>query len=223
LKKAAAIDSPHLDLLPGGEGAVSEPGLPGEDGLGGAAALRRETAYAELKAHAAPCGPNGEWLARLLASWLAGEGSLPDCLGLEAEAFAALAEHYFPGVPLSGTAPSGRRIDFSRMLERDDLQRLLLGYAECAHPCEAEWLSDILVAGCMGSDHLWQDLGLWSRADLSGLIAQNFPRLAALNHRDMKWKKFLYKQLCEAEGIYVCRAPSCEVCIDYPKCFGSEE
>jgi len=55
------------------------------------------------------------------------------------------------------------------------------------------------------------------------MLHHNFPELAAKNVKDMKWKKFLYKQLCEAEGIYLCRAPSCEVCIDYPKCFGSEE
>jgi hypothetical protein len=39
----------------------------------------------------------------------------------------------------------------------------------------------------------------------------------------MKWKKFLYKQLCEAEGLYLCRAPSCSVCVDHPLCYGSEE
>jgi nitrogen fixation protein NifQ len=38
----------------------------------------------------------------------------------------------------------------------------------------------------------------------------------------MKWKKFLYRQLCLEEGIYVCRAPSCEVCKDYDLCFGPE-
>ncbi len=39
----------------------------------------------------------------------------------------------------------------------------------------------------------------------------------------MKWKKFIYKQLCITEGIYTCRAPSCEVCADYADCFGPEE
>jgi nitrogen fixation protein NifQ len=85
------------------------------------------------------------------------------------------------------------------------------------------WLAKILVAGCMGSDHLWQDLGLWSREDLSRLMTFNFQVLALSNNRDMKWKKFLYKQLCAAEGVYVCRAPSCEVCTDYHECFGPEE
>ena len=120
-------------------------------------------------------------------------------------------------------APSGRAADFSRMLERDDLVRHL--QARAAHPERAEtgWITSILVAGCLGEDHLWQDLGLWSRQELSALIAYNFPPLASANHRDMKWKKFLYKQLCEEEGIYVCRAPSCDVCVDYPRCFGSED
>ena len=61
------------------------------------------------------------------------------------------------------------------------------------------------------------------KQELSELFARNFPRLAALNSRDMKWKKFLYKQLCEKEGINACRAPSCEQCDDYLKCFGPEE
>jgi nitrogen fixation protein NifQ len=38
----------------------------------------------------------------------------------------------------------------------------------------------------------------------------------------MKWKKFLYRQFCAREEIYVCPAPSCGVCKDYAKCFGPE-
>ena len=83
-------------------------------------------------------------------------------------------------------------------------------------------MAHILAAGCMASDHLWQDLGLWHRAELTALMRRNFPPLAARNVKDMKWKKFLYKQLCESEGIYLCRAPSCEVCVDYAVCFGPE-
>jgi nitrogen fixation protein NifQ len=49
-----------------------------------------------------------------------------------------------------------------------------------------------------------------------------FPALAARNDRDMKWKKFLYKQLCEREEIFICRSPSCAVCSDQRLCFGPE-
>jgi nitrogen fixation protein NifQ len=75
---------------------------------------------------------------------------------------------------------------------------------------ESDWMIGIIVASCLGNDHLWQDLGLWSRAQLSAMLHHNFPTLAVKNDKDMKWKKFLYKLLCEAEGIYICRAPSCD-------------
>ena len=84
-------------------------------------------------------------------------------------------------------------------------------------------MSDIVAAGCLGGDHLWRDLGLQSRSELSQLMLQNFPTLAAANSGDMKWKKFFYKQLCEAGGGYVCRAPSCDQCSAYDDCFGPEE
>jgi nitrogen fixation protein NifQ len=53
-------------------------------------------------------------------------------------------------------------------------------------------------------------------------MVENFPHLAAKNDRDMKWKRFLYRQLCEREGIHICPAPSCQVCTDYAKCFAPE-
>lgn len=185
---------------------------------------RREYAYGRLTARLADsASPNGEWLARLIATWQCGGGALPDALGLEPAAFAALCEAFFPGAELAPAAASGHEVDFTRMLERDDLRRFLVDQAAFPDRPETEWIIDIVIAACMGSDHLWQDLGLWSRADLSDLIHYNFPALKTMNSRDMKWKKFLYKQLCEAEGIYTCRAPSCEVCTDYNHCFGPED
>jgi nitrogen fixation protein NifQ len=166
--------------------------------------------------------PNHEWLACMLASWCAGQGVLPDCLGLETGQFNALKEHFFPGCRLPEQATSGSKLDFKRMLERDDLVNLLKQFSQPGI-LETDWIIGVIVAGCLGSDHLWQDLGLWSRSQLSAMLQYNFPELAAKNDKDMKWKKFLYKQLCEAEGLYLCRAPSCSVCIDYPKCYGSEE
>lgn len=108
------------------------------------------------------------------------------------------------------------------MLEKQDLEGLLRRHAAKSDP-ETECIIALVVAACLGSDHLWQDLGLWSRQELSAMIAHNFPQLKERNSKDMKWKKFLYKQLCEAEGLYVCRAPSCEVCQDHQQCFGPED
>lgn len=163
-----------------------------------------------------------ETLARMLASWSLNVGAMPIWLGLKAEAFGQMLAYHFPSLNLESFIGQGEQIDIKRLDEMDDLHRLLMQNRSGRHASEA-WMVDILIAGCMGNDHLWQDLGLWNRGDLSKLMLDNFEPLAKRNNKDMKWKKFLYKQLCETEGIYTCRAPSCEVCQDYQVCFGPEE
>ncbi len=165
---------------------------------------------------------NYQWLSCMLASWCVGKSALPDYLGLEPEAFEKLLSRYFPECNILPIAPSGIEADFDRMLEKEDLIKLLRAYTLPDNK-EAEWMIAIIVAGSLGNDHLWQDLGLWNRSQLSAMLEYNFPELAAKNAYDMKWKKFIYKQLCEAEGLYLCRAPSCNVCTDYQNCYGSEE
>lgn len=166
--------------------------------------------------------PNDDVLAQMLATHYSGGGSLPVGLGLNPAEFAALLHRHFPGAPLPA-APRPIVLDWDPRLleERDDLIKLLQLHRANRDPSEI-WMSQIVAAGCMAPDHLWQDLGLWSRRELSDLMMRNFPALATKNDRDMKWKKFLYKQLCQQEGIYLCRAPSCEVCTDYSHCFGPE-
>ncbi len=189
------------------------------------AVLQRQTTlavvYSRLKTSSL-MSPNHEWLACMTASWCAGQSALPDYMGLEPDQFNKLKNNYFQDSFLPELAPSGIYNDFDRMLEREDLINLLTRYSK-ANTLEINWVIGIIVAGCLGNDHLWQDLGLWSRSQLTALLHFNFPELAAKNSMDMKWKKFLYKQLCEEEGLYVCRAPSCNVCIDYAKCYGPEE
>ena len=189
------------------------------------AVLQRQTTldmvYSRLKISPL-MSPNYEWLVCMTASWCAGKSALPDYMGLEPNQFNKLKNNYFQDNFLPELAPSGIYNDFDRMLEKEDLINLLTRYCK-ANTLEIKWVIDIIVAGCLGNDHLWQDLGLWSRPQLTALLHFNFPELAAKNTMDMKWKKFLYKQLCEEEGLYVCRAPSCNVCIDYAKCYGPEE
>ncbi len=177
--------------------------------------------HGRLMAHAAGL-PNDELFARMLASQAAGSGALPSGLGLSMEAFSRLALRHFPQSGPLFELDSAHWPDAARVAERQDLIDLMA--EERAGRDESEmWMAQIVAAACMGSDHLWQDLGLWNRSDLSRLITENFPVLAARNTGHMKWKKFLYKQLCQREGVYVCRSPSCEVCADYAVCFGPEE
>ena len=164
---------------------------------------------------------NDDLLARMLANQAATQSALPPGLGLEAGDFRALMDRHFPGFTLPAKLVEPSHLG-SRSAEWDELLALLQEYRAGADFSES-WMALIVATACMGGDHLWQDLGLWSRNDLSQLMASNFPGLKALNNRDMKWKKFLYKQLCERTGVYVCRSPSCEVCTDYAKCFGPED
>lgn len=183
--------------------------------------LGREAYFADLMGHASG-HPNDELLARMLASAILREGVLGPCLGLPADTFSALTQNHFPGYGEVIPGDSSEDSAAGRKEEIVDLVKLLSAHRANASKSEL-WMVTIVATACLGKDHLWQDLGLWRRADLTRLMQVNFPALSEKNSRDMKWKNFLYKQLCESEGIYVCRAPTCDECADFEKCFGPEE
>lgn len=182
-----------------------------------------EHVFARLMARAVGAG-NDTAFASMIATRAAGGGALPVWLGLDLQTFRGLMTYHFPGVSpdvLSAT-DGGTPLKVARLDEREELIGLMLTSRAQESPSEV-WMAQTVAAGCMAGDHLWHDLGLWNRGELTALMRRNFPLLAARNVKDMKWKRFLYKQLCETEGIHVCRAPSCEVCVDYHVCFGPED
>jgi nitrogen fixation protein NifQ len=83
-------------------------------------------------------------------------------------------------------------------------------------------LAAIVARRAQRPNHLWQDLGLRNRRELSWLMGRHFEWLAARNARDMKWKKFLYRTICRDGSFPVCTAPSCSECCDFDDCFGDE-
>lgn len=169
-----------------------------------------------------PAGPEfaPDPLRPLVASMVAGralgDGILPATLGLGPDDFVALCHAYFPGPP--PRLEDGRS---ETIPEIDDLIGLLMDY-RAGPQLRYAWMARMVAWGCAGRDHLWQDLGLAGRGELSDLMRAAFPRLAAENTGDMKWKKFIYRQYCARDGIYVCPAPSCGECADYAKCFAPE-
>ncbi len=176
---------------------------------------------------------NDTLLARIIAAQRTGHGCLPLHLGLEMHAFGALMRRHFPGSLFWLALHSGHDHALQRGALRQqlltlrsdewrDIRDLLLG-GRRGDDISEEWLAAIVAAGCLGGEHLWRDLGLASRAQLGELLRHNFPGVALRNDRDMKWKKFFYKQLCEQQGSYVCRSPSCEQCVAYDECFGPEQ
>ena len=183
--------------------------------------VSREDHYAYLMSFARGQG-NDDALACMYASWLTGNSALPVNWGLSPAGFGELVNYHFPGCEEFFACASADPHTANRVDEQAELIDLMQSHRAGRTRSEL-WMASIVASACLSSDHLWQDLGLWSREDLSNLMQRNFPALAVKNIHNMKWKKFLYKQLCIAEGVYVCRAPSCEVCADYQACFGPED
>lgn len=179
-------------------------------------ALRLAELLASSAQGAAASDPNRPLLASIVAGQASGDGCLPADLGLGHRAASHLLAIYFPGCRIRGLERAIEAIP-----EWGDLQTLLLANRARCQPSEL-LLASILATACAGHNHLWQDLGLATRDELSRLMWINFPELARANTGDMKWKKFIYRQFCSNEGIYVCPAPSCGVCADYATCFGPE-
>ncbi|WP_428241812.1 nitrogen fixation protein NifQ [Gynuella sp.] len=173
---------------------------------------------------------NCRWFGQMLSSQRQGQSCLPFYLGLTPEQF----------VDACKSCVSTRMLindDYLKPPVEEDIRQLLLEQRqdECEElsallvdhrrgACDSElWIAQMVVAGCMGGGHLWHDLGLPNRTMLNELLSSNFPSLAQQNVHDMKWKKFLYRQLCERGGDYVCRAPSCQECQSFNDCYGNEE
>ena len=107
------------------------------------------------------------------------------------------------------------------MDEFDDLVGLLIAHQTEDAP-DSRWLAHAIATASMADNHLWQDLGLPSRVELNALMQTRFTLLKLKNAGDMKWKKFFYRQLCEAAEVLICKSPSCRECTDYSVCFGPE-
>lgn len=158
-------------------------------------------------------------LSRVLAE---GEKPLTEALGLTPTQLGHLLESVFPGGPrleeLVGTeANAGEDAP-----EEPDCRALLL--AGCDHPSDMDiWISCIVARRSMRPEHLWNSLGLRTRQELSDMLRRHFPKLAARNVRNMRWKKFFYREMCQSEGVYVCKSPICDDCSGFEECFGAED
>jgi nitrogen fixation protein NifQ len=141
-------------------------------------------------------------------------------MGLEGATLTAFVGGVFPHARdlltrLESTAPL--------VLAEDEscLRDLLVRCATNGSDLDAK-LAAIVARRAQRPNHLWQDLGLRNRRELSWLMERHFEWLASRNARDMKWKKFLYRTICRDGSFPVCTAPSCSECCDFDDCFGDE-
>lgn len=148
------------------------------------------------------------------AAMVGGTGLAPvDLLGLVQAEFPHAAPLFARAVPL----------DVAVELPEDErCLRDLLTRSTSENTALERVLAVLIARRCQRPNHLWQDLGLRNRRELSWLMERHFPALAQKNSRDMKWKKFLYRVICRDEGFALCTAPSCSECDDFEGCFGDE-
>lgn len=143
------------------------------------------------------------------------------CLGLPRPELLTLAEELFPeriGL-LQQLVPAG---DVEVDEEERNVRDILALYASGVGRLERALIA-LIARRVRAPHHLWQDLGLRNRQELSELMGRHFAPLARKNSQDMKWKKFLYRMVCGTEGFTLCTAPVCSECDDFAHCFGAED
>ncbi|MFM0725777.1 nitrogen fixation protein NifQ [Paraburkholderia strydomiana] len=100
------------------------------------------------------------------------------------------------------------------------LHALLLTHARpTVHADDAHWLATIIAHACLRPDHLWRDLGLAGRTEVTWMLTRYFPTLVVLNVADLRWKKFLAAQRALSLGLQPGPAPGCPGCEAYGYCF----
>jgi nitrogen fixation protein NifQ len=146
--------------------------------------------------------------------------SLAQALGLGGQVLRAQLERYFPG-KLGLLEAFGLDGEIAVGDDEICLRELLL--RSRTSPAHISTLLSTLVARrATRPNHLWQDLGLTSRNELSALMLRHFAPLAHRNTQNMKWKKFFFRMICRDQGYRLCTAPSCAECADFDSCFGDE-
>lgn len=144
-------------------------------------------------------------------------------LGLSRAELGDVLHLYFPTITLidlDGLSPPASASPPPTNIEILDL---LSGYLPDAAngwtPAPSLWLARIIAARAAHPGHLWRAMGLFARPELTAAIHRDLPALAAANDKGMRWKRFLYKQLCERSGGVMCKTPDCGGCSDYALCF----
>ena len=146
--------------------------------------------------------------------------SLAVTSGVGAEDMARLADAFFPHaktrlMELAGENPVSWGAD--EYCLRDMMVRF-----STARTGYQIVLAAMIARRAQRPNHLWQDLGLQSRTELSQLMQRHFAPLKERNSHDMKWKKFLYRTICRDEGGGFCASPTCAECDEYHVCFSDE-
>lgn len=147
---------------------------------------------------------------------------LTENLGLDRPALARLLDSIFPGACVLDDLVDADADAGQDAIEEADFRTMLLDGRRNGGEIE-DWIARIVVRRSLRAGHLWTSLGLRTRKELSDLLHRHFPTLAERNTRGMRWKKFFYREMCQAEGIYLCKSPICDLCQDFNECFKPDD
>jgi nitrogen fixation protein NifQ len=179
-----------------------------------------------LLAHAPPDQPDARFFATVIGKSLA-HGDLART-GLAPAELAGVLASLFPDAQAGSSATlaalraqllaygarglASPRPDFTRLL------RVLLD--ACSGPAATTaWVTSVLAHACLRPDHLWRDLGLGGREDITALLTRHYPGLVARNTQNLRWKKFLAYAAFEHADLPVAAAPGCADCEDHGRCY----
>jgi nitrogen fixation protein NifQ len=164
--------------------------------------------------------------ACLLAVASQGPGDPAAALGLHESDLSAMLGSYFPGIDRTVLGPHPVQVARQTAALDEELLAILLSHVPKdrgrGKRYASVWLARTLAARSACPGHLWVAMGLTERPQLSAAIRRHLPSLAVANHNNMRWKRFLFKQLCDRNGGVMCKAPNCGECSDYALCFAEE-
>ncbi len=144
-------------------------------------------------------------------------------LGLDEKVLQRILITFFPGFDTE-LLNAGKEKEFPPLPEiNSDVLSLLLSYiapdATVYERQAGKLLAHIIAARAAFTGHLWVAMGFFQRPQLSSAIRRHLPRLAAANNKNMRWKRFMFKQVCDLNGGTMCKTPNCGDCSDYALCF----
>ena len=203
---------PQRDIsAPANDGSASAPSA--------AKFYRRLTGVAPADADiAADAAFDRHVLACAIAAAAEEGGDVAAAAGLGRDEFAIVLARFFPAARGFGTAcAAAAPQDAEVAMVRD----LLIAN----HSTEGEvgaWIAAVVARRAVEPNHLWEDLGLRHRSELTRLLNRHFAPLAFRNIHNMRRKRFFYRALCEMEGVVLCKTPVCTDCVDFGHCFGEE-
>ncbi|MYN44820.1 hydrogenase [Pseudoduganella sp. FT93W] len=146
-------------------------------------------------------------------------------LGLPQDELCALLSFCFPELEDLERLPAHQYDTLMRQASWEQRQLVQLLLAQRTVPVverHAHWTAHVVAAAAQGSRHLWEDMGLGGREEVSTLLQYFFAPFCERNVAHLKWKRFMFDQLALMHPDVRVRKPDCTLCKQQLACFPTE-